>query len=41
MISLVVAAVLLLIHALEVESAQQVIDHIKQHYERPLMEIFE
>ena len=31
----------LLIHALEVESAQQVIDHIKQHYERPLMEIFE
>ena len=32
---------ILLIHALEVESAQQTIDHIKQHYERPLMEIFE
>ena len=31
----------LLIHALEVENAQQLIDHIKQHYERPLMEIFE
>ena len=32
---------MLLIHALEVEDAQQVIDHIKQCYERPLMEIFE
>ena len=32
---------MLLIHALEVEDAQQVIDHIKQSYERPLMEIFE
>lgn len=32
---------MLLIHALEVENAQQTIDHIKQHYERPLMEIFE
>ena len=31
----------LLIHALEVENAQTTIDHIKQHYERPLMEIFE
>ena len=32
---------ILLIHALEVENAQQTIEHIKQHYERPLMEIFE
>ena len=31
----------LLIHALEVGSVQATIDHIKQHYERPLMEIFE
>lgn len=32
---------MLLIHALEVESAEQTIAHIKQYYERPLMEIFE
>lgn len=32
---------LLLIHALEVNDEQEVIDHIKQCYERPLMEIFE
>ncbi|WP_120966906.1 Na+/H+ antiporter subunit E [Comamonas sp. lk] len=32
---------MLLIHALEVNDEQEVIDHIKQCYERPLMEIFE
>lgn len=32
---------LLLIHALEVNDEQEVINHIKQCYERPLMEIFE
>lgn len=32
---------MLLIHALEVPDVQECIDHIKQHYERPLMEIFE
>lgn len=32
---------MLLIHALEVADLQQMVDHIKQCYERPLMEIFE
>lgn len=32
---------MLLIHALEVGEAQQLVEHIKQRYERPLMEIFE
>lgn len=31
----------LLLHVLEVGNPQEVIDHIKHHYERPLMEIFE
>lgn len=31
---------MLLIHALEVESIQAIVDHVKQCYERPLMEIF-
>ncbi|WP_159915596.1 Na+/H+ antiporter subunit E [Pantoea sp. 18069] len=31
----------LLLHALEVGDAQEIIDHIKTRYERPLMEIFE
>ncbi len=31
----------LLLHALEVDDAQEIIDHIKTRYERPLMEIFE
>lgn len=32
---------MLLMHVLEVESAKHVIEHVKQCYERPLMEIFE
>ncbi len=31
----------LLIHALDIESEAEVIDHIKQRYEKPLKEIFE
>ena len=31
----------LLMHVLEVGDPQQVIDHVKNSYERPLMEIFE
>jgi multicomponent K+:H+ antiporter subunit E len=32
---------MLLLHVLEVGNPQEVIDHVKHHYERPLMEIFE
>ncbi|EER58457.1 putative monovalent cation/H+ antiporter subunit E [Acidovorax delafieldii 2AN] len=32
---------MLMLHALEVEDPQALVDHVKQHYERPLMEIFE
>jgi len=32
---------MLLLHVLEVGDPQDVVRHIKQHYERPLMEIFE
>ena len=32
---------MLLMHVLEVDDPQQVIDHVKNSYERPLMEIFE
>lgn len=32
---------LLMLHALEVDDPQTIIDHVKQRYERPLMEIFE
>ncbi len=31
----------LMLHVLEVDDAQAVIDHVKTRYERPLMEIFE
>ena len=31
----------LMLHVLEVKDAQEVIDHVKASYERPLMEIFE
>ena len=31
----------LLLHVLEVDDPQAVIDHVQNHYERPLMEIFE
>ena len=31
----------LLLHVLEVDDPQSIVDHVKQHYERPLMEIFE
>lgn len=31
----------LLLHVLEVDDAQTIIDHVKTKYERPLMEIFE
>lgn len=31
----------LMLHVLEVGDAQAIVAHIKQHYERPLMEIFE
>ncbi|SFD62118.1 Na+/H+ antiporter subunit E [Paracidovorax konjaci] len=31
----------LMLHVLELDSPQAVIDHVKQRYERPLMEIFE
>lgn len=31
----------LLMHVLEVDDPQQIIDHVKTKYERPLMEIFE
>ncbi len=31
----------LMLHALEVGDPQELIDHVKQRYERPLMEIFE
>ncbi|MBN9341545.1 MAG: Na+/H+ antiporter subunit E [Comamonadaceae bacterium] len=31
----------LLLHVLEVHDPQTVIDHVQNHYERPLMEIFE
>ncbi len=31
----------LLLHVLEVDSAEAIANYIKQHYERPLMEIFE
>jgi len=31
----------LLLHVLEVDDKEAVVRHIKQHYERPLMEIFE
>ena len=32
---------MLMLHALEVDDPQTLIDHVKQRYERPLMEIFE
>lgn len=32
---------MLLLHVLEVDDAQAIANYIKQHYERPLMEIFE
>lgn len=32
---------MLMLHALEVDDPQVLIDHVKTHYERPLMEIFE
>ena len=32
---------MLMLHALEVDDPQTLIDHVKQYYERPLMEIFE
>ena len=32
---------LLMLHVLEVDDAQAIIDHVKTSYERPLMEIFE
>lgn len=32
---------MLMLHALEVDDPQTLVDHVKQHYERPLMEIFE
>ena len=32
---------LLMLHVLEVQDAQAVVDHVKTRYERPLMEIFE
>jgi multicomponent K+:H+ antiporter subunit E len=32
---------MLMLHALEVDDPQTLIDHVKTHYERPLMEIFE
>ena len=32
---------LLMLHVLEVDDAQAIIDHVKASYERPLMEIFE
>ncbi|MCM2346466.1 Na+/H+ antiporter subunit E [Acidovorax soli] len=32
---------MLMLHALEVDDPQTLIDHVKQCYERPLMEIFE
>lgn len=31
----------LLLHVLEVDDPQSIVDHVKQHYEQPLMEIFE
>lgn len=31
----------LLLHVLEVDDPQTIVDHVKQHYEQPLMEIFE
>ena len=32
---------MLMLHALEVDDPQTLVDHVKQRYERPLMEIFE
>ena len=32
---------MLMLHALEVDDPQTLIDHVKERYERPLMEIFE
>ncbi len=32
---------MLLLHVLEADDPQGIIDHVKSHYERPLMEIFE
>ena len=32
---------MLLLHVLEVDDPQTIVAHVQQHYERPLMEIFE